>query len=74
MSNSQIASELEIADGTVKRHLANTYPKMGVKSRGEALRMALENEWFTIRELEAHELPRRVIPGNPYTAGRILMR
>jgi ATP/maltotriose-dependent transcriptional regulator MalT len=53
MSNSQIASELEIAEGTAKRHLANMYPKMGVKSRGEAVRMALENEWFTIREIEA---------------------
>jgi DNA-binding NarL/FixJ family response regulator len=53
MSNRRIASELDIADGTVKRHLANMYPKMGVNSRGEAVRMALENEWFTIREIEA---------------------
>jgi DNA-binding NarL/FixJ family response regulator len=53
MRNNQIASELDIADGTVKRHLANMYPKMGAKSRGEAVRMALENEWFTIREIEA---------------------
>ena len=53
MTNRQIASRLKIAEGTVKRHLANLYPKMEVRSRGEAVRKALENEWFTIREIEA---------------------
>jgi DNA-binding NarL/FixJ family response regulator len=53
MNNRQIASQLHIAEGTVKRHLSNIYPKMGVGSRGVALRMALENEWFTIPEIEA---------------------
>ena len=53
MSNRQIASHLDVAESTVKRHLANLYPKMEVSSRGEAVRVALENEWFTIREIEA---------------------
>jgi DNA-binding NarL/FixJ family response regulator len=53
MSNSDIASHLDISEGTAKRHLANIYPKMSVSSRGEAVRVALENEWFTIREIEA---------------------
>ena len=53
MSNRDIASHLEITESTVKRHLANLYPKMEVSSRGEAVRVALENEWFTIREIEA---------------------
>jgi ATP/maltotriose-dependent transcriptional regulator MalT len=53
MSNLQIASHLNIAESTVKCHLANLYPKMDVSSRGEAVRKALENEWFTIREIEA---------------------
>ena len=53
MSNRQIASHLGISESTVKRHLANLYPKMEVSSRGEAVRVALENEWFTIREIEA---------------------
>jgi len=53
MSNRQIASHLSTAEETVKRHMANLYPKMGVGSRGAAVRMALENEWFTIREIEA---------------------
>lgn len=37
----------------MKRHLANIYPNMGVRSRGGALRMTLENGWFTISEIEA---------------------
>jgi DNA-binding NarL/FixJ family response regulator len=53
MSNRRIASHLGITEGTIKRHLANMYPKMGVGSRGEAVRAALENEWFTIQEIEA---------------------
>jgi DNA-binding NarL/FixJ family response regulator len=53
LSNRRIASHLNISERTVKRHLANLFPKMSVTSRGEAVRMALENEWFTIREIEA---------------------
>jgi DNA-binding NarL/FixJ family response regulator len=53
MTNRKIASHLGLSEGTVKRHLANLYPKMEVSSRGEAVRKALENEWFTIREIEA---------------------
>src|SRR5215203_4305522 len=53
MRNHNIASQLDITEGTVKRHLANIYPKIGASSRGEAVRLALENEWFTIREIEA---------------------
>jgi DNA-binding NarL/FixJ family response regulator len=34
LSNRQIASSLYIEEATVKRHLANAYPKMGVASRG----------------------------------------
>jgi DNA-binding NarL/FixJ family response regulator len=53
MTNQKIATRLSITEATVKRHLANLYPKMGAGSRGEAVRMALENEWFTIRQIEA---------------------
>jgi DNA-binding NarL/FixJ family response regulator len=53
MSNRQIASHLGITEGTIKRHLANVYTKMGVGSRGEAVRVALDNEWFTFWEIEA---------------------
>jgi DNA-binding NarL/FixJ family response regulator len=53
LSNERIASSLHIAEGTVKRHLANVYQKMGVSSRGEASREALTREWITIEELTA---------------------
>jgi DNA-binding NarL/FixJ family response regulator len=51
LSNRQIAASAHLALGTVKRHLANTYAKMGVSSRGEAARKALQEEWITIEEL-----------------------
>src|SRR5918994_299246 len=51
LSNGQIASLLTLSDGTVKRHLANAYPKMGVASRGEAVRKALFEHWITIEEI-----------------------
>ena len=51
LSNQQIASSLRLSEATVKRHLANIYPKMGVASRGEAAREALMREWITIEEI-----------------------
>ena len=51
LSNHQIASSLRLSEATVKRHLANIYPKMGVASRGEAAREALMREWITIEEI-----------------------
>ena len=55
LSNQQIASRLHLASATVKRHLANAYPKMGVSSREEAVRKALFEEWITIRDFTAVE-------------------
>ena len=49
-SNRQIASALTVSEATVKRHLANAYPKMGVSSRGEAVRHALFENWITIQD------------------------
>ena len=40
---------------TVKRHLRNTYTKMEVGSRGEAVRKALHDEWITISEITERE-------------------
>ena len=53
LSNHQIASSLYLSEGTVKRHLANVFQKMGVGSRGQASREALLREWITIEELTA---------------------
>lgn len=51
LGNRQIAALLHVAEGTVKRHLANTYEKMDVRSRGEATRKALFEEWITIQDV-----------------------
>ena len=52
LSNRQVAQALHLSEATVKRHLANVYPKMGVQSRGEAVRKALSEEWITVRDIE----------------------
>jgi DNA-binding NarL/FixJ family response regulator len=54
LSNRQIASTLMLSESTVKRHLANAYPKMEVVSRGEAVRKALFENWITIEDI-THE-------------------
>jgi ATP/maltotriose-dependent transcriptional regulator MalT len=51
LSNQHIAEELDIAEVTVKRHLANVYRKIGVRSRSEAVRMALMEQWIGIGEI-----------------------
>ena len=51
LSNRQISRTLHLSESTVKRHLANIYPKMGVASRGEATRKALHENWITIEEI-----------------------
>jgi DNA-binding NarL/FixJ family response regulator len=50
-SNRLIAQELYLAEATVKRHLANVYQKVGVRSRYEAVRTALEEEWIGFHEI-----------------------
>jgi DNA-binding NarL/FixJ family response regulator len=50
-SNDQIAEELHLAPATVKRHLANVYQKIGVRSRSEAVRTALMEQWIGIGEI-----------------------
>ena len=55
LSNYQIARSLNLAEGTVKRHLANAYEKMAVHSRGEAVRKALSEGWVTIQEITQEE-------------------
>ena len=57
LSNTQIATSLNLAEATVKRHLANIYPKMGVASRGEATREALMREWITIEDVTEQRAP-----------------
>ena len=51
LSNDQIAEELHLAPATVKRHLANVYQKIGVRSRSEAVRTALIEQWIGLGEI-----------------------
>jgi DNA-binding NarL/FixJ family response regulator len=51
LSNRLIAKELHISDATVKRHLANAYEKVGVRSRTEVVRKALMEQWIGIHEI-----------------------
>lgn len=51
LSNRQMASSLRLSEATIKRHLANIYPKIDVSSRGEAVRKALSEDWITIQEI-----------------------
>ena len=55
LSNRQIATRIHLAEGTVKRHLSNSYHKMEVGSRGEAVRKALHDEWITVTEITEEE-------------------
>src|SRR5215217_5964918 len=51
LSNERIAEHLHLAPSTVKRHLANIYQKIGVRSRSEAVRMALMEQWIGLTEI-----------------------
>src|SRR5215212_9717065 len=50
-SNRQVATQLHISEATAKRHLANIYQKMGVGSRGDAVRTALAQQWIGVHEM-----------------------
>jgi DNA-binding NarL/FixJ family response regulator len=50
-SNYQISEELHISEATVKRHLANVYQKIGVRSRSEGVRKALMEQWIGLAEI-----------------------
>jgi DNA-binding NarL/FixJ family response regulator len=55
LSNRQIAARVNLTEGTVKRHLSNSYHKLGVGSRGEAARKALQQDWITVSEITDEE-------------------
>ncbi len=46
MTNARIADALAISAATVKRHLANSYEKLGVGTRGEAVARGLAKGWI----------------------------
>jgi DNA-binding NarL/FixJ family response regulator len=56
MSNHQIAVSLHLSEATVKRHLANIYPRIGVASRGEAVSKALSKKWISTRDITSGQV------------------
>lgn len=54
-SNRQIAARLQISEATVKRHLSNAYPKIGVGSRSEAVREGLSEGWILSSDMTVGE-------------------
>lgn len=61
MSNRQIAQVLRLAEATVKRHLANLYPKLGVGSRVEAIKRALSEGYISTRDVTREDGDKRRI-------------
>jgi ATP/maltotriose-dependent transcriptional regulator MalT len=55
LSNEQIAEEVHLSPATVKRHLANVYEKTGVRSRSEAVRTALMEQWIGLGEITSSD-------------------
>jgi NarL family two-component system response regulator LiaR len=52
MTNMEIANELSLSVRTVQGHLSNTFSKMQVGSRTEAVIQALGKGWFTLEEVQ----------------------
>jgi DNA-binding NarL/FixJ family response regulator len=43
-NNREIATELQLAEGTVKNHVSNIYEKLGLNDRAQAVRFAMEHK------------------------------
>ncbi len=52
-TNSEIAEELVIAEGTARRHVANIYEKIGAANRAEATRYTLRERLVSLDEPES---------------------
>ena len=64
-SNRQVATQLHISEATIKRHLANIYEKIGVRSRTDAVRIALAEQWIGFHEILSADPDSHDGSGNP---------
>ena len=46
LSSSEIASRLQLSDGTVRNYLSEAFAKLGVSNRLEAVRLARQKGWL----------------------------
>lgn len=51
MGNKQAGASLHLSETSVKRHLSNIYAKLGVGTRGEAVRKAMSEGWISAWEI-----------------------
>lgn len=49
--NRLIAKRFHLAEGTLKRHLANIYAEIGVSSRGEAVAKGIAEGWLALEDI-----------------------
>jgi ATP/maltotriose-dependent transcriptional regulator MalT len=69
-ANRQIATQLHISEATVKRHLANIYEKIGVRSRSDAVRTALNEQWIGFHEVVSDNPDGHDVSGDSERSGR----
>lgn len=63
MTNAQIGSTLFIAEGTVRRHLSNTYRKLGASGRLDAINQAIATGLIRPAGMRSHDSSARWPPG-----------
>jgi DNA-binding CsgD family transcriptional regulator len=56
LSNRLLAQEVHLSESTVKRHLANIYERIGVRSRGEAVAKGVSEGWLVLDDIVSEDI------------------